>query len=832
MLLIKSDVKQRVCRKFLFAFFFVTVFIGRSYSQWQLYISNDVCMDYTWNLTEEQTREYAAGLIAAHLDAMNATDNEPWQNKARYTCTVTNEVIFFLEKYPLRRAELINRIIEGRIMISPFLANTNWGFPGVEGFLRSMYPAKRFAADNHLPLKYAVHSELPSLSWGIVPLLSGSGILWINKPYYNFDAAFGGLNVPPLFILIGPDSSKINVLMDKHASSQYHYMQGDGILKTLRYKRDTLTIENFWLPYYSNLSDYPLKTILAEGTHSDLSSESPAQVSNITQKIIDYNRQSERPVTLVNATFSMFAELVDSIEVSKPFLPVLKGDFGHSWEVWPLALAKYALNLRRGENSLISAEALLASANFDFNNDSRLLSIHRRAEWLMGMLYDHAWNGSDSSNIKTNGDIRKRFSEELLLLTDSLKTIGFAANGLTQLPNTVTVFNPTNYSRSSMVEIPLPKGKRNMNIWADDIQLSAQLIVRNGIESLCFLTDTLSGYGFATYKLKPGKSSVLKNNSRYSINLNKTTGIEIINSQTSEIAALLQLKYVSGNSYYANIEELKIISEGTLATIYQISGHLPGNEVVIELIIPKTDNSIDFNISVTKEINTSKEGLYLICKLPERSLLHVETTAAVVRPYLAPKGDYLPGADTSRMVMQGFANAEYSNSGGLVLTSPDAFCLNRNDSAFVIQLLGNNNNYREAIKDQNSETKFNFNFSLTPYSGKYSQVQSHTLGFLKQMPMLVAKGMIPAISSRLIISNPEIKVTSYKPADPSFGTGSVLRLWNTSPDNTNVFILTNDFRKAWLTDLLEQDIRELDLTNGEIVIPVHGNGFAGIRLLK
>jgi len=47
-----------------------------------------------------QTKEYAANLIAAHLDAMNETDKEPWQNKARYTCTVTNEIFFFLEKIP------------------------------------------------------------------------------------------------------------------------------------------------------------------------------------------------------------------------------------------------------------------------------------------------------------------------------------------------------------------------------------------------------------------------------------------------------------------------------------------------------------------------------------------------------------------------------------------------------------------------------------------------------------------------------------------------------------------------------------------------------------
>jgi hypothetical protein len=801
-------------------------------SLWRLYISNDVCLDYTWSLTEMQTKDYAADLIAAHLDAMNTSDNQPWQNKARYTCTVTNEIFFFLEKYPQRYNELVNRIREGRILLSPFLANNIWGFTGVEGFLRSIYPAKRFAVANNLPLVHAVHSELPSLPWGIVPLLSGSGIRWINKPYYDYDATFSRLNNAPIFKLFGPDSSKINVLMDKYACRQYHYMQGAGALKIHWYEKDTLSIENFWLPHYSNLPNYPLKAILAEGTHGDLSAGSQAQVPSITQKIIDYNNQFVKSVTMVNATFSMFADLVDSIEAIKHFIPGLQGSFGHSWELWPLCMAKYAANLRQGENKLVASEALLASANIDFKVNNKLLEMHHRAEWLIGMLADHAWNGSDSSNIITNETIRKRFSEELITLTDSVTKIGFTANGVKQMPNTLTIYNPTCYKRSSMVEVFLPNKSKEMSIWSNNKKLNSQLVVRNGAKSLCFMTDTLPGYSFSSYKLKPGKISVSKNKTQYNTILNNKTGIDIFNSQTSEIEVSLQLKYLSDTSYYAKMQESKIISDGSIATIYQVTGQLPETRFTIELIFYKSNSTIDLKISLNKKISTSKEGIYLICKFQEKALLHVETTAAVVRPFFAPKGDYLPGADTTRMVMQGFANAEFVNDGGLILASPDAFCLTPSDTAFVIQLLGNNHNYRESIKDQNCETDFNYRFSLIPYTGGYSPVQSHNVGFINQMPLLVTEGEIAAKKPLFYISNPNIKVTTCKPADPAFGDGVILRLWNTSPCNTNALIHTNDFKKAWLTDLLEQDIKLLDSGNGLVSIPVHGNGFAGVRFVK
>ena len=83
-----------------------------------------------------------------------------------------------------------------------------------------------------------------------------------------------------------------------------------------------------------------------------------------------------------------------------------------------------------------------------------------------------------------------------------------------------------------------------------------------------------------------------------------------------------------------------------------------------------------------------------------------------------------------------------------------------------------------------------------------------------------------------MISNPNIKVIACKPADPAFGDGVILRLWNTSPYNTNALIHTIDFKKARLTDLLEQDTKLLDLSDGSVSIPVHGNGFTGVRFLK
>ena len=42
-------------------------------SAWTIYITNDNCPDYTWGLSEEQTRQAFADVVKGHLDEMQRT---------------------------------------------------------------------------------------------------------------------------------------------------------------------------------------------------------------------------------------------------------------------------------------------------------------------------------------------------------------------------------------------------------------------------------------------------------------------------------------------------------------------------------------------------------------------------------------------------------------------------------------------------------------------------------------------------------------------------------------------------------------------------------------
>ena len=166
---------------------------------WRVIIANDTCPDVTWGFTEAQTRQAFADLVAAHLDEMARTDAQPPDNRDHYNATAFIEIEAFLDKYPGRKDELVRRVREGRLGVSPFLCNSLWGWQSVEGALRAFYPARRFEREHGVRFDVAEHIELPSLPWRMATLLAGCGIRWTSVPFLNYDTTFQGLQTPPLF---------------------------------------------------------------------------------------------------------------------------------------------------------------------------------------------------------------------------------------------------------------------------------------------------------------------------------------------------------------------------------------------------------------------------------------------------------------------------------------------------------------------------------------------------------------------------------------------------------------------------------------------------------
>ena len=279
---------------------------------WTIHVVNDTCADTTWGFDEKATRRNMAELVRAHLDAMSRTDGEPEESRDRYTMAVTNEALAFLEHYPGRKDELVRRLREGRITLSPFLNNTLWGWQSEEAFLRSLYPARRLERAWGVPIDVAHHTELPSLPWGAASLLAGAGVRWLAIPFLDYDTEWGGLDLPPLFVLEGPDGGRVRVVLDAWASRRHNYAQGRALLE------DPRRIGAEWAPRFEALgAAYPFRDVLALGTHGDLGPQSAGEVERFTAAIRDWNAQPAPAARLVNATLAGFCRAIDATEASR-----------------------------------------------------------------------------------------------------------------------------------------------------------------------------------------------------------------------------------------------------------------------------------------------------------------------------------------------------------------------------------------------------------------------------------------------------------------------------------------------------------------------------------
>jgi hypothetical protein len=817
-------------------------------SGWTIYITNDNCPDYTWGFTEEETRQAFADIVRGHLDEMARTDHEPPENRDRYNMGVTQEALCFVERYPQRKAELVRRVKEGRVYVSPFLNNSLWGFQSVESAIRTLYPARRLEREWGIPLDVAEHIELPSLPWGMASILAGCGVRWLSVPFYDYDSTFAGLRNPPIFILEGPDGERLRVVMDPWASGKGSYAQGALLL------RDPKLILNEWLPHYQQLGEeYPLRAILASGTHSDISPTSGAQARGFADAIINYGRQPGDHPKLVNATLPQFCLAVDEAEARKPFLRIVRGCFGHSWDVWPVSLAKYAADMRDGEREFLAAEALLtiaARTKPDIGPATRADREH--AEWCWAMLADHAWNGTDEVNKQGNADLRRQWSQDLIRLSHKLLQQGWAALGLKENAQALTLFNSLSVPRADLVRVEAAPG--TSTVAAGLRNLSTQMVEEDGRRVLYFLSPNVAGFSLMPCRLKLGAPSSLRGDKlratatelespNYRLKVDpqtggmaslvyKPTGAELVAGSTGR--ALAQTIYFDGQEHTLTGVTSQAVALGSVLARLKVTGTLAGIDVTSFITVYADLDRVDFDIRIKKPVTTKEERLvHVFPVVRPGAVLRIETTGAVIRPGPQPEGDLLPGADPRRFAVQGFVDVSLPDGPGVTIAPLDAFVLRRDLDPITFEALGNDQDYKEVIPDQHGIREFRFRYSLRAHARGFDRSKTLTWSHSVASPFVPVLGSLPneVFRGRTITIDPRRAIaTCLKPADDRAAGGIVVRLWEVMGESGPLSVGVKGYSRAFRTDLLERDLQELPVVKETVTLELRAHGFGSVRL--
>jgi len=817
---------------------------------WSVFVANDNCPDYTWGLSEEQTRQAFADVVRGHLDEMKRTDRQSSESRDRYNMAVTQEALCFVEKYPQRKQELIDRIKRRRVYVSPYLCNSLWGMQSAEGVLRTFYPAQRLEREWGIPLTTAHHIEEPSLPWGTATLLAGCGMRHLTNPYYGYDSTFGGLKCPPLFYLEGPDGSRIKVWLDRFASSKSSYTQGAAVVR----KPDA--IEKQWIAHYAGLGAvYPLRSLLASGTHGDISPQSGDQAREFAEAIIRCNARPGDHPRLINATFPMFWEEVETAEAEQPFLPVVRGCFGHSWDVWPVSLAKYVAAMREGERRYLAAETLLAITRGGRPGPAEAMSRQRqRAEWCWAMLSDHAWNGTDERNKRHNASLRKQWAEELNRLAEEIEEAGWSRVVIPSDTPSVAVFNSLSVPRRDLVCVSGIDVAKFGGVGVGNEHLAVQPVADGEQTALCFVPPEVPGFGFCEGQLveaaapsdslsKLKATETLLESPFYRLVPDAKTGgaasLVPVASGKELLAAgqhrtLCQTVYFDGQEHLLENVHVEPLAAGPVFAQLRISGTAPGLTVENRVTVHAQLDRVDFDVRIEKQPLGKEERLcHVFPLLGQDAALRAASSGAVVRPRPQPAGDLLPGADTRRFAVQEFINVAHDDI-SVTLVPHDAFALRLDLDPFTVEALGNDQNHREVLHDQAGQTQFRFRYSLRANAGGYHGAEAVAFARAAATPLRSRTGQLKASAKaalRIELDAARAVATCLKSADDPQTGGLLLRVWETAGRSGPLRIGVSGFGKAAATDLLERDRAALVVRDEAVEVELVPHGYAALRLL-
>ena len=722
---------------------------------WTIHVVNDTCADTTWGFDEKTTRRNMAELVRSHLDAMTRTDGEPEWNRDRYTMAVTNEALAFLEHYPERKDELVRRLREGRITLSPFLNNTLWGWQSEEAFLRSLYPARRLERAWGVPIDVAHHTELPSLPWGAATLLAGAGVRWLAVPFLDYDSEWGGLEVPPLFVLEGPDGGRVRVVLDAWASRRHNYTQGRALLE------DPKRIGRGVAPALRGRSARPTRsgTSSPSARTGTSARRAPGRSSGSRRRSGTGTPRRRRPPVSSTRRSPAFCRSIDAAEASRS-LPTLRGDLGHSWEAWPVTLAAHAAAARQAEREMLVAEALAALAGGD-----ALAAATREpresAEWSWAMLGDHAWNGTDDANRLENASLRRRWADDARGHRARPGAGGPGRRPASSTgPRPSSLFNPTGAARQDVVRFPVPPGRPIREARdADGHALPSQLVLEDEQPVLYFVPPRLAAFSTTTLRLASGgppPPTVLTatptslDGPFYRLTVDPRTGglASLVHKPTGRELVVAGARTLGQTVYFDGREAEVAGFESGVETIGPVLARLhvsyrtgPAETDLFVTLYAHVDR-VDFDYRVRKRAVAVEERLvHVFPVVAPGATVRLDTTGAVVRPRPAPEGDLLKGGNTRRFAIQGFVDAS-GPGGGVTVAPQDAFLLRNDLEPLSFEALGNDQNFKEVTKDQGGATDFGFAYSLRAHAGDFEGAEAFAWSRSVSMPIEAERGRL------------------------------------------------------------------------------------------
>ena len=814
--------------------------------------------DYQSKVAEVQSRvlDEAIDLIHEHPDFRFSPDGY-WSARQ-----------FLAGRSKERQEQLFQMVKDKKIFVPTQEASLLTGFPALETLIRSLYPGFQFNQEHGGSGDYANITDVPSYTWSYASVMAAAGLKYFFSGSDNGRGpilVYSHLNQKSPFYWQGPDGGKILMWYS------FGYSQVSELfdLKPLMAAgRESLPL---FLQTYSS-PDYKSDAVILYGTQVENTDLFPQQATIPEEwgKLYAYPRIQYSG--FVDALKYIAAQAGDSI-------PVVRGDGGPYWEDGIISVTHSATLERETEQRALAAEkfsTISTLVNPRLQPDSTIL----KQLWNDMVLFDEHTFGADRSisDPKSEEGLGQLATKVHFAADASQKreyVMRRALDGIADFihdpQQTLVVFNPLNWQRTSLVETDLDRGRELVDLASNQAVPYQVLSSGESYRHIRFMAKDVPSVGYKAYALRETKldpptpeaiaSAGVLENQFYRVVLDPDTGAvksifdkelnkELVDS--SSAYRFDQYIYVTGADGPPNLinfdydarwtpPALSIhgASGGRLLSItkepHGIVAHLESSgvntpRIETEITLLEGQKKIEFINRVHKDEVYTKEGIYFAFPLAMKAPRYRYETQ---NGYVDPSRDQMPGAGNEWFSVQHWIAADQAGVTAAIVPV-DAPMVTLGDvvrgtwtngfkqrSGTIFSYVMNNYWFTNYIASQGGD--FCFRYALT--SGKELEPAFLSrMGWEEMAPMEVdqitpqdkaievPRPLDSVAGSFLQVDQPNVVLVTWKRAED--GEGTILRFLETGGKESTVNVETKllNVTSAWSSDAFERKQAALETT--------------------
>ncbi|MGO8675248.1 MAG: polysaccharide lyase family protein [Limisphaerales bacterium] len=770
--------------------------------QWAVYILMHSHVDIGYTDIQPHIAAKQAHNVTRALELIPKTKDYPDDARFRWNLEVhwTYEQ-FWTNATPEQKQAFQQAVHDGYIGLDAMYGNLLTGISRGEELVHQLAFAKELGARCGVNVDSMMISDVPGLTWGLIPALTQAGVKYISDGP-NFTDRIGWTRVTwedKPFYWIAPNG-KDKVL---YWAPYFGYAFGHTVDKlTDAVQRDLQQLEE---------KGYPYDLVQIRWSKGDNGSAD----ERVMQQVRDWNAKYASPRLIIATTSRMFHDFEQRYADK---IPSFRGDFTPYWEDGaPTSARETSLN-RHSADRLSQAETLWALLN-----PAGFPAAEFAEAWKDAALYsEHTWGAYNSVSqpdldfVKTQWKFKQAYALGADALSRSLLdriTRTGAAQGASASPAGATtleydVFNTASWPRTDLVTLP-------KETQGDVVkEAGGQTVPSQRLSSgeLVFLARDVPPLGAKRYQVLAGTAAsagsaraqgATLTTERFTVKLDEATGDIVSLRQQGLDAELVDGKlneylYLPGSDAKdvkpSGPGKITVKESGPLVASLLVESEAPScRQLLREVRVVDGLDRVELIDEVDKLPLRKPEGLHFGFEFNvPGAVVRMNSPLAVVEP----EKDQLPGACKNWFSIERWvdvANARYGvtwatvdapmvEMGGLtanlVLSQPNpaAYMKTIKPSSKLYSWVMNNHWHTNYRADQ--EGKTTFRYAIRPHHG-YDPIAAAHFGVEATEPLIAAPASgASAPLPPLRVEPNGVVLTAFKPSED--GKAWILRLYGAS----------------------------------------------------